>query len=777
MPFLRSASRVVRVSWKSVRSWSLGGMVTEPVLVPAPLGGVCWAGAATSAGSAGSAGVADRAIAGTSAIATASERTLPVTGTPPLKWTRANDCTNRRRYSRGSASEERKSSCRVASGGSFAGPIPAQPGADCHGYSRVDEDRKTCEQEDGHERLVVMERSRLEEDVEAETVDRDDELRHHGADQRPANPQADPGNEMRKRRRQRDAKPDLVRSRSVGVGHLEVLRGHRARAVRHVHGDGKERGKDDRRKARRRRVPEPDGEERHHRPHRHRVQPVYVDPEGPLGEAHAPDEEADQRAGDDGDAQSLGHRGEGDAGCGEHRSAREDRRKDGGDPGRLRHIRGRPETDDDLPDPEDDHAARDLEEGGRRGEPAGRVQGGRFHGRERHLPPRPAPDGEAVLEGPAESHQGDAEDGDDQDGGEETCRIEIARRDEEELADAARAEEELRRHHADQGATDRLADAGHRVREGGGDHHVPEERPLAGSERGRHLDQLGTDAARALDGVVEHREEREEEDDQHLGAEVEPEEGKDERDERHHRHRVAERVGVGKRRAESRQPRAAWAGRTGSAGSRARSIPGGSAVTTAIPRPAAKSTRDPTRVLGSSPDTVISYIRKTVSEKGAATAGLRRRVPSSQTAAPAARLRRTTQRSFVDARSSIRCQCALAASAEASRARLGSTSLSYATGCLPGLIPPRSCSVLIAFSTFSRVSPSPRTGQNSISRKRFSASFATVGERPVTLAIFATRSAFFGSAMYFADRKRAATARTYTSRFASTFFLVATRRL
>src|SRR5438270_9311855 len=86
MPFLRSASRVVRVSWKSVRSCSFGGMVTEPGLVPAPdVEDVCEsAGAATAADSAGSAGVADRAIVGTSASAATRETPLPVTSS--LLW-------------------------------------------------------------------------------------------------------------------------------------------------------------------------------------------------------------------------------------------------------------------------------------------------------------------------------------------------------------------------------------------------------------------------------------------------------------------------------------------------------------------------------------------------------------------------------------------------------------------------------------------------------------------------------------------------------------------
>ena len=84
--------------------------------------------------------------------------------------------------------------------------------------------------------------------------------------------------------------------------------------------------------------------------------------------------------------------------------------------------------------------------------------------------------------------------------------VEILRGAHDELAEAGRGQEELRRDHADQCAADRLAHAGHRVRQGVGHHHLAPQRPFAGAERVRHLDQLGLDAARAFDRVVEHRE-------------------------------------------------------------------------------------------------------------------------------------------------------------------------------------------------------------------------------------------------------------------------------
>ena len=67
-------------------------------------------------------------------------------------------------------------------------------------------------------------------------------------------------------------------------------------------------------------------------------------------------------------------------------------------------------------------------------------------------------------------------------------------------------QEKLRRDHADQRAADRLAHAGHGVGQGVGQHHLAPQRPFARAERVRDLDHFRLDAARAFDGVVEHRE-------------------------------------------------------------------------------------------------------------------------------------------------------------------------------------------------------------------------------------------------------------------------------
>ena len=54
----------------------------------------------------------------------------------------------------------------------------------------------------------------------------------------------------------------------------------------------------------------------------------------------------------------------------------------------------------------------------------------------------------------------------------------------------------------------------------------------------RDLDQFGLEAARAFDGVVEDRKDREQEDDQRLRRKAKAHQRQDERDQRHHRRRV-----------------------------------------------------------------------------------------------------------------------------------------------------------------------------------------------------------------------------------------------
>src|SRR5207248_7743713 len=273
MPFLRRASRVVSESWKSVRSWSLGGIVTLLELPALDEDVCCSAGAAAAAGSAAA---SERAIAGTSASAATREKDLPVTSAS-LGWTRANDCTNRSPDSRPLGPAGRERSCRAASGRLLAGPIPAQARAHDPVDGGVHHHRETRQEEHRHERLVVMESPRLKEDVEAESIDGNDEFGHHCTDEGAAHREPDTGDQVWQRRRQGDAEPDLVRAGPTGARHLEIFGGNGARAVGDVHGDREEGSEDDGGETRRGGVAEPDGEQRDDGHHRHGIEPVDVE--------------------------------------------------------------------------------------------------------------------------------------------------------------------------------------------------------------------------------------------------------------------------------------------------------------------------------------------------------------------------------------------------------------------------------------------------------------------------------------------------------------------
>src|SRR5262245_1529032 len=64
---------------------------------------------------------------------------------------------------------------------------------------------------------------------------------------------------------------------------------------------------------------------------------------------------------------------------------------------------------------------------------------------------------EAPLDDQPEAHQRDAQQADDEDAGEHAAGVEVLAGHHDQLADPGRIEEELRRHHPDQPAADRLA--------------------------------------------------------------------------------------------------------------------------------------------------------------------------------------------------------------------------------------------------------------------------------------------------------------------------------
>ena len=106
-----------------------------------------------------------------------------------------------------------------------------------------------------------------------------------------------------------------------------------------------------------------------------------------------------------------------------------------------------------------DNAQRDVAFGERS---AAKIAALRLCGERGHrLSPRQA--AEAIFQRAADRNQHDAENGDDQDRGVETGRIEILARAHDQRAHAARRQEQFGRDHADQSAPDRLPDAGERI--------------------------------------------------------------------------------------------------------------------------------------------------------------------------------------------------------------------------------------------------------------------------------------------------------------------------
>src|SRR3984957_17167329 len=113
---------------------------------------------------------------------------------------------------------------------------------------------------------------------------------------------------------------------------------------------------------------------------------------------------------------------------------------------------------------------------------------------------------EMRFEQGADPGQRHAQHADDEHGGEHAGGVETLRGGHDEAAQARGTQEDLRRHHAHQRAGDRLAHAGHGVRQRVGHHDLAPQRPLPRAVRSGHFNELGLDAARALDRVVEDRE-------------------------------------------------------------------------------------------------------------------------------------------------------------------------------------------------------------------------------------------------------------------------------
>src|SRR6266545_6612544 len=133
-----------------------------------------------------------------------------------------------------------------------------------------------------------------------------------------------------------------------------------------------------------------------------------------------------------------------------------------------------------------------------------------------------------------ETHERDAERGDDDDRDEHPVDAEHVLVLDDQVAEPAQTDEELRDDHADQPASDREPDPRQDERQARRQDDVAPEPPLARVERSSDLEQSGVDVPHALLGVDEDREDREQDDRRDPRCLTLVAEG--DRDERHERH-------------------------------------------------------------------------------------------------------------------------------------------------------------------------------------------------------------------------------------------------
>ncbi len=121
-----------------------------------------------------------------------------------------------------------------------------------------------------------------------------------------------------------------------------------------------------------------------------------------------------------------------------------------------------------------------------------------------------------ALEEDEEHVQEIAEKADQQDRGPHGRELEGVLRDQQHVADAARAREVLREHHRDHGEGEAVAQARGDLRRGRGQHDPPDPRERPDPVRAGRVGQRRIDPAHAVDRVQEHGEEAEEADERDL---------------------------------------------------------------------------------------------------------------------------------------------------------------------------------------------------------------------------------------------------------------------
>ena len=155
-------------------------------------------------------------------------------------------------------------------------------------------------------------------------------------------------------------------------------------------------------------------------------------------------------------------------------------------------------------------------------------------------PARRGPRRDVLLDHAQQRRQRDAEQAERHDRHEHLVDLERRRGPHDQIADAGDRGVEIGQHHADHAAADREPDAGDDERQRAGQHDVGPQLPLRAAERAPDFEQLGVDRLHALIGVDDHREEREQEQDDDLGGGLVAGPQHDQRHERDRRDRIEE---------------------------------------------------------------------------------------------------------------------------------------------------------------------------------------------------------------------------------------------
>ena len=264
----------------------------------------------------------------------------------------------------------------------FVAAIPRHEAPRTPVHQQFEADAEGREQQHADEGLVVVIGARVVENVVAEPADREEELRHHRADQRAAGGEPEAGQQIGHRRRQDDIDQRAQAAGAERTGDFKVFARHRARAVGDIHGDGEYCGEDNGADASRARITKPQRKQRQHDDHRHGVKAVDVDADHPVDGSAAAHQQTDGGAGDDRYGQAFGYRRQRGAqrmekfGVGYHARDRQHHRA------WLGHVSRRDGADHDLPAQQDCQAGQETrhEAAGEDGRPRGRGRCG-DHGR------------------------------------------------------------------------------------------------------------------------------------------------------------------------------------------------------------------------------------------------------------------------------------------------------------------------------------------------------------------------------------------------------------